>query len=284
MNQNIKNSIEAYNKELGNVYKFSKTERISISQIKDALALEFDKERVAKKTYNDHFNDPNSIYYQKSIEEIIEMWEAKGDKAKAMGNLVDDFVGIEYDNWDKLFENDNQISKYLEDEDPVMCRKYNGVHRVLQEFKKNGLSFETRELPLYLKYPYKRKTWLINGRFDAIFSNAQQILIVDWKNSEDIKEKNPWQKMLGPCKEFDDCDWYKFTIQVYMYIYILRWAYNIKIPMSACIVQFPGQKDYYYKIFKPAFDYSDELMKKIIEYAIDQRIKKIKEEKKKDSK
>ena len=120
----------------------------------------------------------------------------------------------------------------------------------------------------------------MNGRFDAIFSNDKQLLIIDWKNSEEIKEFNKYQKMLGPCKDFDDCDLVKFTIQVYMYIYILRETYGIKIPMSSCIVQFPGEKDYYYKIFKPAFEYDRDLMKKIIDYAIEQKISKMKEQKK----
>ena len=282
--EDIGQAIRDHNNELGISWaKFGKDKRVSISQVKDFLAPEFNKEEVAKKTHDAHFNDTGSIYYQKTVEEIIEIWEAKGDKSKEMGRLVDDFVGVEYSNWGTLLESETSVKGFLESPDQIMSRKYNGVHRVLKEFKKNGLEFDCRELPLYLKYPYKKKTWLINGRFDAIFSTGSQLLVVDWKNSEDIKESNQYQKMLGPCKKFDDCDWFKFTIQVYMYIYILRKEYDIKMPMSACIVQFPGQKDYYYKIFKPAFEYSDELMEKIIEFALDQRIKKDKETKK-DSK
>ena len=279
----IKSIIKEHNDSLGITWKkYSKDKRISISQIKDSLAVEFDQEGVAKKTYNNNFNNPDSIYYQKTVEEIIEMWTSKADKSKQMGNLVDNFVGFEYDLWDN--PNDqrilNEVAEAVKVADPIVARKYNGVHRAIEEFRKNGYVFEAREMPLYLEYPYKKKIWLINGRFDAIFSNGDLLVIVDWKNNEEVKDKNPWQKMLGPMKKYDDCDLIKFTIQVYMYMYILKEEYKVTAPISSCIVQFPGQKDFFYRIFMPAFDYDHELMKKIIEYSIDSRIEKEKQLKK----
>ena len=279
----IKSIIKEHNDSLGVTWKkYSKDKRISISQIKDSLAVEFDQEGVAKKTYNNNFNNPDSIYYQKTVEEIIEMWTSKADKSKQMGNLVDNFVGFEYDLWDN--PNDqrilNEVAEAVKVADPIVARKYNGVHRAIEEFRKNGYVFEAREMPLYLEYPYKKKIWLINGRFDAIFSNGDLLVIVDWKNNEEVKDKNPWQKMLGPMKKYDDCDLIKFTIQVYMYMYILKEEYKVTAPISSCIVQFPGQKDFFYRIFMPAFDYDHELMKKIIEYSIDSRIEKEKQLKK----
>jgi len=279
----IKSIIKEHNDSLGITWKkYSKDKRISISQIKDSLAVEFDQEGVAKKTYENNFNNPKSIYYQKTVEEIIEMWTSKADKSKQMGNLVDNFVGFEYDLWDN--PNDqrilNEVAEAVKVADPIVARKYNGVHRAIEEFRKNGYVFEAREMPLYLEYLYKKKIWLINGRFDAIFSNGDLLVIVDWKNNEEVKDKNPWQKMLGPMKKYDDCDLIKFTIQVYMYMYILKEEYKVTAPISSCIVQFPGQKDFFYRIFMPAFDYDHELMKKIIEYSIDSRIEKEKQLKK----
>jgi len=279
----IRNIIQEQNKALGNTWtKYGKEKRVSISQIKDSLAVEFDQEGVAKKTSEKYFNDQDSIYYHKSPEEIIEMWVAKGDKSKHMGNLVDNFVGFEFDLWSKPDDKKvlNEVAEVVKEADPIMTRKYNGVHRALEEFKKKGFKFEAREMPLYLEYPYKKKTWLINGRFDAIFSNDAMLVVVDWKNSEEIKDKNPWQKLLGPMKAYDDCDHVKFTIQVYMYIFILKEQYKVNVPISSCIVQFPGEKDFFYKIFKPAFEYNHDLMKKIVEYSIDYKIKKEKENKK----
>ena len=286
---NIRDIILEKNKEIEgnrniNLYtKYKKEQRISISQIKDSLAVEFDREGVAKKTHDLHFDDEQSIYYQKSIDEILDMWDVKAESSKRMGNLVDDFIGLEYSHWDHEDKKSTELAENLyESAGPIIKRKYQGIRAVLSEFKKNRLHFECRELPLYLPYIYKKKIYLINGRFDAIFSTDSQLLIVDWKNSEEIKESNKWQKMFGPLKDYDDCDLIKFTVQVYMYIYILKETYGITLPMSSCIVQFPGQQDFYYKIFKPGFEYSPELMKKIIEYSIETRIKSQKELKKKE--
>ena len=283
MEIDIKKIISLHNKEIGNIYnKYPKDTRVSISQVKDSLAIEFDRERVALKTYNDHHEDKDSIYFKKSVDEIIEMWDAKSESSKRMGNLVDDFIGLAYNQWESEDKPSKDLAdKLYENAGDNVKKKYEGVRRALKEFKDNNLKFECREMPLYLRYPYKKKTWLVNGRFDAIFSNAKQLLVVDWKNSEEIKDRNPWQKMLGPCKAFDDCDLIKFTIQVYLYIYILKHEYGVNVPMSSCIVQFPAQKDYFYKIFMPGFTYSDELMQKIIEYSIDKRIEEFKDKKKK---
>jgi len=280
----IERRILDFNKKFGNPYdKFDADHRISISNIKESLAVEFDQEGVAKKTHDKHFNDEKSIYYQKSVDEIIAMWTAKADLSKERGNLVDDFVGLEYSVWNNLNENETQ-AVIEETEDNVMKRKYKGVHAVLKYMKGSGLNFETRERPLYFVYHYRGADWLINGRFDAIFSgktpdNEDLYLVVDWKNSEKIEESNKWQKLLGPMKDKDDCDLNKFTVQIFMYLYILKNGYGFKERSNACIVQFPGNSDYFYKIFQPGFEYNESKMKKIIEWSIDQRIKRITEKK-----
>ena len=46
---------------------------ISISQVLSYLSAPFDQQGVAKRTYENNFNNPESQYYQKTIEEIIEM-------------------------------------------------------------------------------------------------------------------------------------------------------------------------------------------------------------------
>jgi len=283
----IEKKILEVNKKIRNPYdKYDADHRISISNVKDSLAVEFDQLGVAKKTHDKHFNDEKSIYYKKSVDEIIAMWTAKADLSKERGNLVDDFVGLEYSMWDKLYENETETT-IEETSDQVMKRKYKGVHAVLKYFKGAGLNFETREKPLYLEYYYKKQYWLINGRFDAIFTgktpdNEDMYLVVDWKNSEKIEESNKWQKMLGPLKDKDDCDLIKFTVQIFMYLYILREGYKVDSRANGCIVQFPGNSDYFYKIFPPGFQYDEKLMKKIIEWSIDQRIKKIEEKKKRN--
>lgn len=277
-------SIESKIKSLGKGFSYSAyppDKRLSISNIKDFLGEEFDQEGVAKKTHDLHFDDQNSIYYKKSVEEIIKMWTDKADLSKERGKLVDDFVGVEYDYYDSPDERLNETESIIErTEDPIMKRKYQGVRYAIDYLKKDGMKFETRELPLYLPYEYKGKTYLVNGRFDAIFSKGNLLLLVDWKNNEEIKTENKYQKLKGPCKKLDDCDMNKFTIQLYMYIYMLKKRYKIENPIASCIIQFPGQSDYFYKIHKPSFQYDEKMIESMIEYCIEEKIKKEKAESK----
>lgn len=273
----LEEKIKKINKDF--TYKKYPSNRISISNIKDLIGEEFDQIGVATKTHDKYFNDPNSKYYQMSVDDIIKMWEAKADVGKERGRLVDNFVEIEYN----LYNNKNRLTETQKiidkTEDPIIKNKYEGIRYAIDYLKKSGMIFDTRELPLYLPYKYKKKTYLINGRFDAIFSKGDIYLLVDWKNNEEIASSNKWKKLLGPCKEYDDCDLAKFTLQLYLYIYILKKQYNVENPISSCIIQFPGNADYYYKIHKPLFEYDEKLIEKIIEFCIQRKIEKESEEK-----
>lgn len=274
----LESTIRNKNEEIS-YKKYPKDTRISISNIKDLIGEEFDQIKVATTTYENHYNDPNSKYFHKTVDEIISMWEAKADIGKHRGVLVDNFVEVEYNLYGKenrLLETQKIID---ETDDPVIKNKYEGIRYAIDYLKNQGFDFETREISLYLPYTYKKKTYLINGRFDAIFSKDNLYLLIDWKNNEEITSSNKWKKLLGPCKNYDDCDLAKFTIQLYVYIYILKKFYDIKTPIASCIIQFPGVSDYYYKIHKPLFDYNEDLIEKIIEFSIDKKFNKKREDK-----
>ena len=67
---------------------------ISISAVLDSMEKPFDQEGVAEKTYDNNFNNTKSQYYQKSIQEIIDMWQAKGADSRRYGSLLDDYIGL----------------------------------------------------------------------------------------------------------------------------------------------------------------------------------------------
>ena len=74
---------------------------LSISAVLGLIQEPFDQKVVAEKTYNKHFNNPDSQYYQKTIEEICEMWSAKGAESCKYGSLLDDYIGINLTKTDK---------------------------------------------------------------------------------------------------------------------------------------------------------------------------------------
>lgn len=268
----IENIIKSKNSEFYKKHPYNPKTWISISNIKTYLKPEFDKEGVAKRTSEKYFNDNTSQYYQKTPEQIIEMWDEKSNRSKRKGELVDGFMELKYNH-----TNEGKVLEYRNNcinEDEEMSRKLIGAENCLNDFNRGGLRFECREQKLMMPFNYKGCTYIINGRFDAMFSKFDNmLLLVDWKSSEDIKTQNNFgQKMFGPCEKLDSCDMNEFTIQVYMYYYMLKKIYGIEYPIYCCIVQFPSKKDYYYRIHKPSFDYDERMMERIIKYAIGKKI------------
>lgn len=276
----IKERIEEKSKEIFVKGKREGCVKLSISEIKDLVKQEFDKQAVAQKTHDKHFNNENSEYYQMSVEQIIEEWSRRGEISKARGNCVDSYCGLILEG---KSEKEKAIFKLDHESDEIMARKFQGIDKALEAMKAQGLTFECRELSVGMPIVKDGKTWMISGRFDAIFSKDKKILIVDWKNNEDIEDKNHWKKLLGPCSHLDDCDMNLFTIQLYMYAYILRHVYGFdNVEIFCDVVQFPGKKDYFYKIWKPSFDYDEALIEKIIDFCIKKKALMLEDEKQKE--
>lgn len=266
----IKEIILKKNAELNQKFRYEKKTWISVSNIKDSCKEPFDRDGVATKTHKKYFDDATSPYYQMSVEDIINQWETKGRISRENGSLCDTFIEYFYNNESQ--EKIDQFKQYCLNEKEDMVRKCTGIENCLQDFKAKEFVFDAREIPLLLPYEYKGTTYVINGRFDAIFTKLNKLILIDWKNSEDIKTSNSYQKLLGPCDKMDDCDMNLFTIQLYLYKYMLKNIYGVEKEILPYIIQFPSQKDYYYKVFKPSFEYDEKLIEKIIEHTIKARL------------
>ena len=112
----------------------------------------------------------------------------------------------------------------------------------------------------------------INGRLDALFSlkisdSDNCLILIDWKNSKKISISNSFEKMRGPLYRYDSCDLNAYTVQLYMYTYMLRKKYKIKNNIIPLIVRI-GESDY--EIYSPQIPYSDSLVEDIILYASEQ--------------
>ena len=66
---------EIFKPDFSNINIDHKIPTISISSILGMLEKPFDREGVAQKTYDKHHNNPESEYYQMTIEQILEKWE-----------------------------------------------------------------------------------------------------------------------------------------------------------------------------------------------------------------
>ena len=239
---------------------------ISISQILGLISEPFDKDGVAQKTFDKHFNDPESQYFQKTKDEIIEMWEAKGAESCKYGQLLDNYIGIVLEGT----EDDKEL--YMLDNDLYSDDRLHGLvtsfDKFIEQLKlKQEIKYVDREQTLY----YNIGDFNVKGRFDALFYNEKtnKWIIIDWKSSGSIDTStNKWTKnLLGAAKQFPALNWYTYTMQLYFYKTALLNHYlpegTKEEDVEVFIVNLPGD---IFKVHKAAFAYDKDLMNNIFKF------------------
>lgn len=239
--------------------------KYSVSKIVEVMHKPFDKEGVANKTFSKHFNDPNSKYYHMSVQEIIDSWNAKAELGRNNGKALDTYIGMILEN----HESKDILEKYKASLNEIAANKCNVFDKFYNENIVNKLEFLTREQMLH------DETKGVVGRFDAMFlkndvrtPGVQNLLLIDWKNTEKIETSNSYSKLKGPLYKYDDCELNRYTIQLYIYVYILRKVYRLTdVRIIPLLVQIGTAA---YAIYAPQIPYSDELVCDIISFAINE--------------
>ena len=263
--------IDNFLKELNDATKGKSREiyskcKYSVSKIVEAMHAPFDKEGVANKTFSKYFNDPNSKYYHMSVQEIIDSWNVKAELGRNNGKILDTYIGMILEN----HESKDILEKYKTSlSESVATNKCNIFDKFYKENVENKLEYVTREQILH------DETNGVVGRFDALFlkndaklPGVQNLLLIDWKNTEKIETSNLYNKLKGPLYKYDDCELNRYTIQLYIYVYILRKVYHLNdIRIIPLLVQIGSVE---YTIYAPQIPYSDELVSDIISFAINE--------------
>lgn len=187
---------------------------ISWSTIGGLLGEPFDQKGVAEKTFNKHFNNPESQYFHKSVDEIIEMWSKKGQESLRYGRMNDEYIGI------VLEGTEDDIDMFILDNDPDSDERLANQIKAFDEFIEKmpeSWVYVCREKTVYLRVG----DFYVKGRFDALFydTDTNKWVIVDWKTSGTI-DTTPtiWtKKLLGAAKQFDEINWNTYTMQTYFY-------------------------------------------------------------------
>ena len=239
--------------------------KYSVSKIVEVMHEPFDKEGVANKTFSKHFNDPNSKYYHMSVQEIIASWNAKAELGRNNGKVLDTYIGMILEN----HESKEILEKYKASLNEIAANKCNVFDKFYNENIVNKLEFLTREQMLH------DETKGVVGRFDAMFlkndvrtPGVQNLLLIDWKNTEKIETSNSYSRLKGPLYKYDDCELNRYTIQLYIYVYILRKVYRLTdVRIIPLLVQIGTAA---YVIYAPQIPYSDELVCDIISFAINE--------------
>lgn len=228
----------------------------SVSKIVAELKAPFDAPAVAVKTHKKYFNDENSQYYRKTVDEILAMWDKKREVGAANGRHLDDFIG-------KVLENtlpDNESAWFSSDVSDVAKNKCLTFKSFYESSVKTNMSFVGREQVLI------EPNLLVNGRLDALFTFKDNLMLIDWKNTENITTSNKFENMRGPLYEYESSELNGYTMQVYIYKYILRKIHKITDRKIVPLIIQIGETEY--KAYQPVIPYSDELVEKCIAYAI----------------
>ena len=252
---------------------------ISISQVLDSIEIPFDSERVAKSTYNNHHDNPESQYYQKTVDEIIKMWNDKGATACKYGSLLDDYIG-------SILENETFFTEKMDDRLYGLKQSFDNFYELMM--KSGDVEYIAREQTLYYPIEINGEKWLVKGRFDALFYNKRinKYIIIDWKSSGSVdRVKTKWTKNFeGPMNKYPALNWYRYTNQLHFYKLALL---NKYLPdckpddIVVMIVNLPGhiieESNTNYMVYKNAIDYDETLMNELFKYAINKKITEEKE-------
>jgi len=282
--------------------------KLSISNALNMLLTPFDSEGVSQKTYEKHYDNPQSEYYHMTAEQIREAWSAKGATSTHYGSLLDDYIGCILtgtENDLRLFKLDNGYD--YDERLHGLCDSFDNFYSVLS--KSGDTEFIDREKYLYLKVknPFRNEEgqdeyMYMYGRFDALFRNKRtgKYILIDWKSSGTVdKVADKWtKKMLGPMFKYPQLNWYQYTLQLYFYKQALLNSGYLPEGTSpddivVMIVNLPGKIiegcGQNYQIHQGAIPYNETELNNFYEFAIKKYIlleaeKKEKEEHKEEVK
>lgn len=272
--------------DFSNLNVDSKLRKISISSLLGTIITPFDSEGVSQKTFEKHYNNPQSEYYHMTAEQIREAWSAKGATSTHYGSLLDDYIGCILtgnENDLRLFKLDNGYD--YDERLKAHCNAFDNFYSVLS--KSGDTEFIEREKYLYLKVknPITKEDMYVYGRFDALFRNKRtgKYILIDWKSSGTIdKVPDKWtKKMLGPMFKYPQLNWYSYTLQLYFYKQALLNSGYLPEGTNAddiivMIVNLPDhiipEVNMNYQIHQGAMPYDEIIMKNFYNFAIEKYI------------
>ena len=185
----------------------------------------FDGPVVIQKMRKGRNWNPQNKYYYMTDAQILASWKAKGQESAARGTWMHE--NIEY-----FYNGIEMDDEFLESKEWQFFSQYFRDHQYI---------------PYRTEWRIFSEEHRIAGSIDMVYEdpeNIGQYMICDWKRVEEIKTDNPYEKGLGILQNFDNCNYWHYTLQLNGYRHILENRYQLKISRLFLVVLHPNQETY----------------------------------------
>lgn len=221
---------------------------ISVTSLVGEYFEKFDADKVIAKMKNGRNWNSKNKYFHMSEEEIKRCWTKSTDDGTALHSIAEALMN----GCINIKSKECLEVKYLLD-------FWTNV-----VVKKKWVPFRSE-----MRVRSDSKTKVV-GSVDAIFVNHNydnydknddilHLVVVDWKRSKKIETSNKWRKGKEVCKDLDDCNFVKYSLQLSVYKYILEKYYTdftykgkkyskVQVDETALVILHPNNTSYVYLV------------------------------------
>tara|TARA_Y100000389_G_scaffold4460_1_gene4226 strand:+ start:93 stop:938 length:846 start_codon:yes stop_codon:yes gene_type:complete len=186
------------------------------------------------------YNNPDYKYYNKTKDEILNMWEENRACAANLGTQMHYFIECYYDclynpnlNFEELFTNNQKI----------FTLKNNIEYKYFINFVNDNFNL----IPYRTEWCIYDTQLKLAGSIDMVFTDENnKFYIYDWKRSKEIKKTNNNNETstLPILDYIPNSNYWHYTLQLNIYKRILEINYNIIIDSLYLVIIYPENKNY----------------------------------------
>lgn len=204
-------------KEEGHVYILKKYKKpVSVTTFIHNNFPKFNADKVLKKMRK-------SALESKILKEE---WDKNGKKAAKLGTLMH-----------------ADIERYLNEE--KVLKPNNIEFKFFLNFWNDFKEINGCYIPYRTEWVVYDEEYNLAGSIDCILKdNKNNMIILDWKRSKEIKKFNVWERGFYPFDDLDNCNFNHYTLQLNIYKYILEKNYGCSIKKMFIVVFHPNNENY----------------------------------------
>ena len=174
-------------------------------------------------------------YYGKNALEIREIWENDRNHGINMHKTIENYL-----NGNTLSDNELNSKEF----------------KMFKQFEHDHIN---KSLPLISECKIFDKDLEMAGTIDMIYKlNENTVILYDWKRINELKKSNVYKSgIVDATKNCPDCDRIRYSIQLWLYKYILEKNYNVTVQKMYLVLLHPSQNTYIreeIKTYQPLLD------------------------------